>query len=289
MSRVYQTKLKRLPYSPLQKDLTLQADQDMTGDAFERLARATVHSMPVQDSNGEIIGMLDLSDFARLAVKVFTQNQQGSHLDVRSCMNLSGNDHFVSLAKTATVFDLLKRLDKVHQHRVCLHQKDGRVFAILSQIDVVHYFLQEIASLPFAKIPISKLARKKHLGFGRRKLISVDLKDSVLYALTVLDRNCVTGIPVLNGAGKLCGTFSLADVPQAINCLTYPLETFLKHNQPTFHPFTVTADISFASLLKAFSVSGMHRLWVVQDLKVVSVITLSDVIHCLRTFSRKKL
>jgi hypothetical protein len=122
------------------------ADDDMTADAFNKLATSGVHSLPVS-AGGQIIGVLDLADFSQLAIRVFTRKEGAPPLTARECMNLSGNDAFVCLTMDATILDALKALNRVHQHRICIARiksDHSTVFALLSQIDMVNYVLEHM-------------------------------------------------------------------------------------------------------------------------------------------------
>ncbi len=245
------------------------ADADLTADAFNQLATSGYHSMPVV-ADGKVIGelnasapppslfamrqlirvrvlcatgMLDLADFSRLAVKVFTQGEGATKLTARDCMNLSGHNKFVALSKDTTVLKALKAMTLVHQHRVCIARdpKDlTTVFGLLSQIDIINYFLDHIEELGsfFATMTVRELAGKRFLGYKKRPVVTVDAEDSVLYAIQLMDRHAITGVagewPSVRSAqcvvmvlmapnavlrkGKIVGTVSLADVPFALVC-----------------------------------------------------------------------
>jgi CBS domain-containing protein len=239
-------------------------------------------------------------------------------LTVRECMNLSGNDRFVCLGKEASVLQVcapfffplvliffiffstqaLKALNRVHQHRICIARdpKDkSSVFGVLSQIDLVNYFLLHIEEFgpKMASMPLSELAGAKYLGYAGRVLVSVQSTDSVLFALQLMDRHEITGVPVLR-KGKICGTISLADVPRALNHLLSPCMNFLdegkgREGRALGHDVaTVDEDCTFASLLKGFSASNLHRLWVMDGSDLKGVITLTDVMRCLLTLSKEK-
>lgn len=153
--------------------------------------------------------MLDLADFSRLAVKVFTQGEGATKLTARDCMNLSGHNKFVALSKDTTVLKALKAMTLVHQHRVCIARdpKDlTTVFGLLSQIDIINYFLDHIEELGsfFATMTVRELAGKRFLGYKKRPVVTVDAEDSVLYAIQLIDRHAITGVagewPSVRGA-----------------------------------------------------------------------------------------
>jgi len=280
------------PHGQLLPSTVLGADDDISEGAFVKLCSAGVHSLPVS-AGGQVIGMLDLADFARLAVKIYTTQEGTQKLSVRDCMNLSGNNKFVCLSKNATVLQALESINSVHQHRICiaLDKKDkSTVFALLSQIDLVNYFLNHIEELGayYANKTVAQLGGKKYLGYRKRQLVSVDVKDSVLYAVQLMDRHAITGLPVLKD-GRIYGTVSLSDVPFALNSLLGNVQAFIDAGKGREMPLShgvasVDGDCSFGSLLKGFAVSGFHRLWLVDGDLPIGVISLTDVMRCLLTF-----
>jgi CBS-domain-containing membrane protein len=109
-------------------------------------------------------------------------------------------------------------------------------------------------------------------------LIGCDNNNNVIDILLVLRK------------GKIVGTISLSDIPFGINSLLDSCGAFVEggkgRNVPISHDVAcVEPDTTFASLLKGFSVSQFHRLWVMDGEELLGVISLSDVLHTLLAFA----
>lgn len=295
MERLFARSLLSCPHGRLTPATMLGADADLTGAAFSQLAAGGVHAMPVS-AGGQVVGVLDLADFARLAVRIFTRAQDAPHLTARECMGLAGGGRFVVLSMHAPLMDALRSLGE-REHRVCIArdaQDASSVFAVLSQIDVVKYVVQHADELParWAKLTVDELRGPKYLGYAKRDLITVDAADSMLYALQLMDRYGVTGLPVLK-KGLLCGTVSLSDVPHALDHLLKSVGEFLDTGKGRGAPLArdvavVSPTTTFHELLQGFASSGLHRFWVSSgDGKPLGVVSLTDVMRSLLAFARR--
>jgi len=155
----------------------VSASEDITREGFLSLASAGVYSVPVRDSRGVVIGMLDHADFCRFVLKIFTQKEGAevaNKMTVADVMNMSGRDALVTVPiESSSVGDVVDAMVKQQLHRLCVTSQSGQVEWLLSQLDVVNFFASRL-SPTLAKTRLSELGRKSELGFLSQHTISID-------------------------------------------------------------------------------------------------------------------
>lgn len=71
-----------------QKLYVIGLDEDLTREGFASFASADVYSLPVVDSKGKVIGILDHADFTRFVIQLFTRSEDAPGLKVFSLLLL---------------------------------------------------------------------------------------------------------------------------------------------------------------------------------------------------------
>lgn len=212
---------------------------------------------------------------------------------MRDCINLSGRDKLVLLKDSASLQEALSQLVQQKLHRLCVvsSKNNDVVVSMLSQLDVVDWFATRLPP-SLAKRPISQLGSRKHLGFSSptSQLVVAHGEDSVLHAVQLLDRHAITAVPVVQGEGShLVGQISLKDVPRALDHLFESCQQFCKRGTDTRGDVAcVDGSTTFGQLLTGFSVTRLHRFWLVEEEKLVGVVSLTDVCRSLLTSLKKE-
>jgi CBS-domain-containing membrane protein len=291
---------------PNQVLYTINLDEDLTKEGFTSFASSDVYSLPVSDSRGNVVGLLDhvrckscvsrvfsfffffflkkKADFTRFVLQVFSRSTPG--LKVSDVMNASGRNALVTLpVESATIGDAVSALVEQNLHRICVTEA-GRVKWLVSQWDVINFFADRLPK-QLAETQLCDLGSKRELDFLGKDCHSIDEHDSVLHAFQLMDRHCITAVPVVSSTSKrLVGTISLKDVPRVLDQMFEPCGKLLTKVHDSA---CVELDSTFGQLLRGFQVTRLHRFWILGDVdRLTGVISLTDALRCLKSHLVKK-
>ena len=123
----------------------------------------------------------------------------------------------------------------------------------------------------------------------QRNVKTVGSETSVAEAIVSLADAHISGMPVVDGAGKVIGVLSTTDVlaaeaeaedPTARQTL---FENTAVREIMTPRPFTVAADEDLREAARQMLYADVHRLFVAEGDKVVGVISTTDIVRAVAT------
>lgn len=117
------------------------------------------------------------------------------------------------------------------------------------------------------------------------EVISIDAAEPVRQAVELLVDGHVSGLPVVEGQGKLVGVISAGDILQAESALEEP-EAIARLFQETTvrdlmtpRPQTISPDATIREAAQRLLYLEVHRLFVERDGHLVGVISTSDLVR----------
>jgi CBS domain-containing protein len=139
-----------------------------------------------------------------------------------------------------------------------------------------------------------------------KPVITVTPETTIVEAANIMLRNHVSGLPVVDAAGKLIGIVSEGDfirrselgTQRRHGWLSYFLgsgsfaDDFVReHGRKvsdvmTPKPFTVTEDMTLADVVDLMEVKNVKRLPVVRDEKIVGIVTRANLLQVLASLAR---
>ncbi|CAG8655101.1 7569_t:CDS:2, partial [Cetraspora pellucida] len=144
-------------------------------------------------------------------------------------------------------------------HRVAVVDADGIIKGILTQSRVVNYFYENVIKFP----PIEQLFPKplNELDIGTGFVVSAINDSFVLDALTMMNKNGLSSIAIVDSEGLLIGNISMTDIKDR-----YPV-------------FDVRPTSTLGYTIAKLSATRAHRLWVVDErMRAVGVVSLTDIL-----------
>jgi len=172
-----------------------------------------------------------------------------------------------------------------HLHRLAIVNDKGDLVGIASQSLTVSWLAPHVTKFDFGRMPVGQLG----LGLEVQKVETVKDTDKVSVALKKIKECAISGVGIVDSNGKLIGNFSASDLKLfGIGSSTFQLfsSTMLDYlkalklpNTGSDYPYTVTKSSTVQQVVKKFSETKAHRLYVVDKDVPNGVISLGDVIE----------
>jgi len=165
-------------------------------------------------------------------------------------------------------------------HRVYVQNPEAKNGIVVSQTDVIRFFLQNLASLG----SVSALTVEKAVDVKNKRLVTVERKTTTLGAFREMLINDVSAVPVVDSKGQLVGSLSSTDIRgmthSNVKDLLLPVEEFIKSRcgGEIPEPIVCSPEDTLETVIKALVNKKVHRVWVTKETKPVGVISMSDVI-----------
>lgn len=286
-------------------------NDELVTNVLRRMTEARVQSVPVRDSNGRWLGLVDMLDLvtlvismsdSKLLIEAFAQKPIGwdTFLDrelavlkeqtIGPLCNASERDTWCPLTPDLpleTALDLFALHCGVHRLPV-IGGKNDDVIAVLSQSATCRWLLQTLRARSdltgFLSRRVSELPEKPD------GVVTVRFDSLAIDAYrTMLEKN-LSGVAVVYEDGKLFGSLSVSDLKgsapdQLFTDLYLPLATYLEKSTAAFgrenavSPVSCAVDANFEDVLQKMMSRAVHRVFVVDDQrKPISVVSTSDVI-----------
>lgn len=130
-----------------------------------------------------------------------------------------------------------------------------------------------------------------------KKVITIKHNQSIRDAVIILRKNKISGVPVVDDDGNVVGVFSESDILDKLPDILeeadqIPMIDVQELTSPPVStvmgkpPFVVSSDEDIRNVAKLFLEKYIHRVPVVDDGRLVGIVSLGDV---LKAFSEVKL
>lgn len=282
--------------------------------ALQVLVENKIHSAPVYDkTTQEYVGFLDLADDASAIVQIFEDSgkieEKGNEKDddqdyfeekftienmkALSIMDFANKDPFVSLNEDDSILDAVNLL-KSHHHIAVVNQ-EKKFIGIVTQFGLVEYLFEEHANkLKGQKRKVKSLDLPK-------EVFSVKPTDTAIQAFKKMREKKVNGLAVVE-ANRLLDVISTSDLTfwsewiiggqsfkfSNLSLLNQPVKQFLENSrsqraiEEKKKLVTCQPNDHLHEVIENMLLHQVHRVFVCDNQTLVSIITLSDVIHYLQ-------
>jgi len=151
---------------------------------------------------------------------------------------------------------------------------------LLTQTDLIKFLFEKDVHNSYRKQTINQLG----LGSTTHKVISISYKFTALSAFRLIYREQVNAVAVTNDVGAIVATLSSSDVRGLLeselpHLLLSVLEYLSKRGINQRKQIHVNENNRLEEVMAALLEGKVHRVWVCQGERPVSVITMSDVIR----------
>lgn len=283
-------------------------DSDLLENVVKFLSDKKIHSCPVLDSTGSVLGMIDMLDVVSHAVLVAPVEEDYKedpahplHLvkvlemasraltlaSAKDVINKSGKDAYVPLDLENEVTLALDMFSS-GIHRTPVVNGEGKLVGTISQTKIIQWFNNERKTYLKAFPALSETIRD--LGLGQAPVVSVKEDDSVVKVLQTLKKSGVSALPVVNDKGQLVATFSAVDLKglyaENLPGFTRTIGEFLKDHSPSSYS---KVGLSVASRLQdvfGYFESHKHqRVWILDHgSRPSGVISYTDIMKFFRDY-----
>ncbi|KAJ1563849.1 hypothetical protein HK096_010738 [Nowakowskiella sp. JEL0078] len=157
---------------------------------------------------------------------------------------------------------------------------------IYSQSQFVQFIYDNLFMVP--RISNTKIRDLEGLRFY--ETVSVDIKETVIYALRTLHTYSCQAVALVNANGRLVGNFSQMDIGglyiDTIPSFTDPLSAYLARISPlSLNPVSCDLNATFGAVIESLVTNKVSRTWVIdENEKPIGSIDLTDVCRIIYDF-----
>ncbi|CAG8602660.1 4968_t:CDS:10, partial [Scutellospora calospora] len=275
-------------------------------EACDILMRNNISSAPVYDnSTKSYSGMFDWADVmtylfivlktkdalkqekseAELSAEFKDLLKLASHcqpVPVKLASDLSKKNPFYSVLPETSLLQVVELFGS-GTHRVAVVDADGHIKGILTQ--------SRVTKFP----PIEQLFPKtlNDLEIGKGFVVSAQNDSFVLDALTMMTKNGLSSIAIVDYEGLLLGNISMTDVKYVLRSYSHFLmwktcHQFVSHvrsrqgledGQDRYPVFDARPTSTLGYTIAKLTATRAHRLWVVDErMRAIGVVSLTDVL-----------
>lgn len=291
-----ETKIKDVPTVKSQQLVKFKSN-DLVKDVFQTLVKNDLLSAPVFDPiKKEFIGMVDLKDFVDFIMSI---HMKGDPIvfTAEKMSDLSGTNPFIPVDEDTLVVEALKEFNikRVHRMAITKHGEASNVISVLAELAIVEWVAQNKEKL----IPHGQMTLKQ-LNLGGvenfHQVISITESDSLLAALSIIEKYNIHGLPVVDTDGRIVGNFSVSDIKYMVSAdvsnennihLGMTIKDFLQKYKDVRPPLlTCTSSAKFIDIICQLADSKVHRIHVVDaDKKPVDIVSLSNILDIILLFA----
>jgi CBS domain-containing protein len=175
---------------------------------------------------------------------------------------------------------------KLRLHFAWTASEDGHPF-MLSLSDVIHFIAEHMADW---KDCVGSTSVVEMIAAQKERPVTMTESDHVIVAFQLMQKNHITGVGVVDGAGELVADFSTSVLRQLCGSfqdrlpgvLFLPVHACLLEASKSARlsaPVSVRSNGSLADVVKKMALFHNHRIWVVDDTnRPVRVITPFEVL-----------
>jgi len=270
---------------------------ELVKDVFQTLVKNDLLSAPVFDANKkEHVGMVDMKDFVDF---IMSLHMKGDPIvfTAEKMSDISGTDPFIPVDEDTNVVEALKEFNikRVHRMAITKHGEAHTVLSVLAESSIIHWLAGHKDKL----IPQGHMTlRQLNLGGieNFHQVISITESDSLLAALSIIQKYNIQGLPVVDVDGRIVGNFSVSDIKYMVSSdvgseenitLKMSLKDFLEKNKDKRPPLlTCSPTTKLLEVISLLSDNKVHRIHVVdKDKKPVDIVSTSNVLDIILLFA----
>jgi len=284
-----ETTIKNVPTIKSQHLIKFVAS-DVIKHVIQTLTKHELLSAPVYDpSKKEYIGMVDLRDFVDYIMSLHMKGE--SIINTADKMSdLSGTNPFIPIDEETPVIEALREFNikRIHRMPITKHKDASDVVALLTESSLIEWLAKHIDVLAhFGSMTVKQLNLGGIEGF--HQVICVKTYETLLAALSIIEKYKVHGLPVLDEHDKLVGNLSVSDLKYAadLSNLGITVHDFFEQNATPRPPLvTVTTAAKFSEVLLKMAEHKVHRIHVVDtENRPVDIISMSNVLDIILLFA----
>jgi len=179
---------------------------------------------------------------------------------VTALIDRSRVDEYCPVSHHGTLFQVMEDVLSHKIHRVPVFDNNDRVYAILSQSDLIQFLFENIK-----EVGIARYDTVEKLGLGTNEVISMSAKAKAIHAFFLMLYNRVPAVAIVSGNGELVGNLSASDLrgldEKTFTQLLMPVMEFVKSVKRHRGLITCKKDSTLESVLSKLANNRVHRLW----------------------------
>jgi len=283
----------------LRKRPVLISDNQTIERALSRINAHEVHSLPVVDSNKDVIGLIDVLDITAAITSSLKdkpiQNKVRNDFMMKTVGALFLQKHTKSfcISNRVSLWVAAEQLVHTQQQRFLIVDREGEVSiqtqpephvdGLLTASDILRFLTQNVLLMRHEPIFMKKL---KDLGLGTRAPKIVNMNDIAGEVFTEMGESGISGVAVVDAQGKLHSNLSASDLKgltrKNVNILNSTVENYILRDRKRgwwVRPIVVNSDETLISVVLQFVCAKCHRMYLVdEDSKPVGEINHYDIL-----------
>ena len=308
--------LKELaPAGYIEKQLIIVSKDTTVGSALALLSKHKILAVPVVDTEGKYVDMVEMLDLVKFIVSLFTTEEilktktpkrdevadaaTWHALEVKGkealsstrisevLANRAGADGSVvsHISASASVQELLELFltsrtqDGRRVHRVVLLNEDGNLKALVSQSDMLRYLYTKEAHVKAASPSAKKTLRE--LKLDSRKVVVTNRTSSLLYAFHKMAKYNAHSLSVIEPSTSQIVRHLAASDLRGMNSFPVLLSSIEGYGDPQ-KPVTLTPDMTLWETLAKCATKKLHRAAIVDSMeRPYSIVSITNILGML--------
>ncbi|KAI8991196.1 hypothetical protein BDF20DRAFT_843240 [Mycotypha africana] len=164
---------------------------------------------------------------------------------------------------------------------------------ILSQTDIIQHIVRHpdsVSGLLDLNCPVRDMPLMIQ---KQQKLITAKESETALHVYRFMAEKNLSGVPVVNEQGEFIGDLCVEDLPAAnlenIGQMTLSCKEYIKFTSDYLTPSVTSSNSTLKDIMNIMIKTDTHRVWILEDKKVISVVTMSDIMALLCSNRRPSL
>eukprot|EP00037_Helgoeca_nana_P001883 m.30169 g.30169 ORF g.30169 m.30169 type:complete len:354 (+) comp12198_c0_seq2:155-1216(+) len=260
------------------------AEKGTTTEFIERMltASAKMYDLPMEAHPSKRLKHDNAKSGSETVLGVPKRESLGHAWGV-TLSTLARRHGFRCVGTDATLDDVAKLLVHKGCHRVPVINMDGEVVNIISQSTIVKFLEEHNGRL--GGLGAHTVAQS---ACGTSPVLTVKQSATVLDTLNLMAVNDIMGVAIVDDAGKLLANTSASDLKlflqEPSTSIHSSILSFIskvrQHDLKAVHPaMSVTAKDTLSHVIGRLAAARVHRLFVVDHGRPVSVISLTDILR----------
>lgn len=294
--------------TPPDRKVFIAQRTDKVTDVWKGLIKHDFLSVPVlQKTKRKYYGFMDVNDIVDFVIRTFESDKLSKDVDfwnqfekeevfsqktvndIMKSPRLKKNP-FHPVSRGYSLFTVMEILSHERGlHRVAIIDDEFNLVNLITQSQIVKFLYENLKQLGGVKDrPISELDIK------REKVLCINENEPAVNAFRKMIEENVSGLAVIDDAGKLVENISLRDL-KAIqhdgrmfwrlhqtckNFLQKIRKELTNPDQRPNHVLALTPTDKFEEVIKMAAIHGVHRVYIVnEEKKPVGVLSLQDILR----------